>query len=92
MSMTLPLVQAVMLAADKDFASAQLAVAKEIRNLSGRKAKEDAVQNLLKTIPSDKQEVFMDATMLVLKGDGTPGAAKWMENIDKRVHVTISSY
>ena len=32
----------------------------------------------------------MDATMLVLKGDGTPGAAKWMKNFENDIHVTIN--
>lgn len=48
------IMQTYKLAADKDFDSGQRAWAMEIRNLSDRKAKVDAVSNFFKKFPSDK--------------------------------------
>jgi hypothetical protein len=74
---------------DENFALGQRTWAMEIRNLSNRKEKVDAVSIFFKKFPSDKQENFMDATMLVLKRNGNPNAGKWMQNFNVGVHVTI---
>jgi hypothetical protein len=88
--MSMSFMQTVMLAANENFASDQRTWAMEIRKLRDRKAKVDSVSIFFKQFPSDKQENFMDATMLVLKGNGTPGAGKWMQNFGDGVHVTIN--
>ena len=77
------------LASDENFASSQRRWAMEIRKLNDQKAKIDAVSNYLKKFQSDKQQNIMDATMLILKGNGTPGAGKWMQAFQNDVHVSI---
>jgi hypothetical protein len=83
------LMQTCMLAAEEGFESGQREWAAGVRKLSDSKAKKDAVLAFLRNFPSDSHTVFLNATMLILKGSGTPGAANWMQNIDNGVNVTV---
>jgi hypothetical protein len=88
--MSMMLMEACSLAAEEGFEPGQQAWADGVRKLYDRKAKTDAVLAFLNNFPADSHATFLDATMLVLKGSGTSGAAQWMQKLNDDVHVTVN--